>query len=84
MALIAWRAFARNNTLGRTILEMSLFCSFINAFSRGDWRSAECLSLVGLFAAGSWNLYAQLQRAGYRSHVVASENEEGMLVGAQM
>jgi hypothetical protein len=84
MALIAWRLFARENTFARTILEMSLFFAFINAFSRGDWRSAECLSLVGLFAAGSWNLYAQLQRTGYRSTVVASDDEGSMLVGAQM
>jgi hypothetical protein len=84
MALIAWRVFARGNTLGRTILEMSLFFAFINAFSRSDWRSAECLSLVGLFAAGSWNLYAQLQRAGYRSKVVAREDDASMLVGARM
>lgn len=84
MALLAWRAFARNNTLGRTMLEMALFCAFINASSRSDWRSAECLSLVGLFAAGSWNLYAQLQRAGYRSKVVARADEDSMLVGAQM
>jgi hypothetical protein len=84
MALIAWRAFARNNTLGRTFLEMSLFCAFINASARSDWRSAECLLLVGLFAAGSWNLYAQLQRAGFRSKVVRSADEDSMLVGAQM
>jgi hypothetical protein len=84
MALIAWRMFARDNTLGRTILEMSLFVAFVNSFSRSDWRSGECLSLVGIFAAGSWNLYAQLQRAGYRSTVVASEDEGSMLVGAQM
>ena len=84
MALIAWRAFARNNTVQRTILEMALFCAFINAFSRGDWRQAECLSLVGVFAAGSWTLYAQVQRAGYRAPVVASADEEGMLIGARM
>lgn len=84
MALVAWRSFARNNTMGRTILEMSLFFAFINQFSRTQWRVTECLSLVGLFAAGSWNLYAQLHRAQYRSRVVASADEETILVGAQM
>lgn len=84
MALLAWRSFARNNSLGKTILEMSFFCALLYQFSRTQWRVVECLSLVGLFAAGSWNLYAQVHHAQYRSRVAATADEETMLVGAQM
>jgi hypothetical protein len=83
MALIAWRLFARNNTLPRTILEMSLFLLVIHNFSRMDWRTSECLLLVGLFAAGSWNLYTLKPEVGYRpvyAPSVGVPNEEHILV----
>jgi hypothetical protein len=87
MALIAWRLFARGNTLARTIFEMSLVLLVLQNRSAIDWRTSECLLLVGLFAAGSWNLFTLAPEAGYGSVDVPSArvpNEERVLVEAQM
>jgi hypothetical protein len=66
MALVAWRAFARQSSWKRTIVKMSVFVLGLNLcvpllMMRWPtaWKCTECFLLLGLFAAGAWNLNLQ-------------------------
>jgi hypothetical protein len=65
IALVMWRLFARKNSFGRTVLEVSLFFLTINAFVTnvdGLWKPVAGLVLLASFIGGAWQL--AVDRAG--------------------
>lgn len=57
LALIIWRAFAKNERFGQTALKMAIFFAIINGFAITSWRPTESLVLTGIFATGAIGLW---------------------------
>jgi hypothetical protein len=58
MALILWRFFRRlTGSEKRTVVAASVLFLVVNICAQFQWKSTECLLLVGTFAVGSWDLF---------------------------
>jgi hypothetical protein len=71
MALVAWRVFGARNGWKGTIVWSAAFFAVVNALAPTGWRTTECCVLVGLFLAGSYDLWRQVRRVSVAAKLEA-------------
>ncbi len=81
MAIVLWRVFRRLGTERAAMVGALLFLWVLGLYSRMDWRSTECLLIVGLFAGGTWDLLTG-EHAGHlaESNVLETIPEDAGMV----